>query len=50
MNVKKRSSDPAVQEMLRQIAEAGIETAWDRLEAQEPSCGFGLTKFINLNL
>ena len=41
MDVKKRSSDPAVQEMLRQIAEAGIETAWDRLEAQEPSCGFG---------
>jgi anaerobic carbon-monoxide dehydrogenase catalytic subunit len=41
MDVKKRSSDAAAQDMLRQAAEAGIETAWDRLEAQEPQCGFG---------
>jgi carbon-monoxide dehydrogenase catalytic subunit len=41
MDPKKRSSDPAAQEMIRLMAEAGIETAWDRLEAQEPQCGFG---------
>ena len=41
MDVKKRSSDPAVQELLKKAAEAGMETAWDRLEAQEPQCGFG---------
>ena len=41
MDVKKRSSDPAAQEMLRQMAKDGIENAWDRLEAQEPQCGFG---------
>jgi len=41
MDVKKRSSDPATQEMLRRMAKAGHETAWDRLEAQEPQCGFG---------
>ena len=41
MDVKKRSSDPAVQAMFKAAAEAGMETAWDRLEAQEPQCGFG---------
>jgi carbon-monoxide dehydrogenase catalytic subunit len=41
MDVKKRSSDPAAQEMLKLMAKDGIETAWDRLEAQEPQCGFG---------
>jgi carbon-monoxide dehydrogenase catalytic subunit len=41
MDVKKRSSDPAAQEMLKQMAKDGIENAWDRLEAQEPQCGFG---------
>jgi carbon-monoxide dehydrogenase catalytic subunit len=42
MDPKKRSSDPAAQEMIRLMAEAGQETAWDRLEEQEPQCGFGL--------
>ena len=41
MDPKKMSCDPAAQEMLARMAEAGIETAWDRLEAQEPQCGFG---------
>ena len=41
MDVKKRSSDPAAQEMIQRMADAGQETAWDRLEAQEPQCGFG---------
>jgi len=36
MDVKKRSSDPAAQEMLKLMAKDGIENAWDRLEAQEP--------------
>jgi carbon-monoxide dehydrogenase catalytic subunit len=41
MDPKKRSSDPAAQEMLKHMAEAGIENAWDRLDAQQPQCGFG---------
>ena len=41
MNPKKRSSDKAAQEMLKHMADAGIENAWDRLEQQEPQCGFG---------
>jgi len=41
MDPKKRSSDKAAQEMLKYMEEAGLENAWDRLEAQEPQCGFG---------
>jgi len=41
MDSKKRSSDKAAQEMLEYMSEAGIENAWDRLEQQEPQCGFG---------
>ncbi|HUX03117.1 MAG: anaerobic carbon-monoxide dehydrogenase catalytic subunit [Phycisphaerae bacterium] len=41
MDPKKMSCDPAAQEMLARMAEAGMETAWDRLEAQQPQCGFG---------
>jgi carbon-monoxide dehydrogenase catalytic subunit len=41
MDAKERSSDKATQEMLKCMAEAGIENAWDRLEAQSPQCGFG---------
>ena len=41
MDPKKMSADPAAQEMLGRMAEAGQETAWDRLAAQEPQCGFG---------
>jgi carbon-monoxide dehydrogenase catalytic subunit len=36
-----RSIDPASQEMLEVTHRAGIETAWDRLEKQQPQCGFG---------
>jgi carbon-monoxide dehydrogenase catalytic subunit len=39
--VMSRSIDPATQEMLAQAEELGFETAWDRLEAQVPQCGFG---------
>lgn len=38
---KQRSVDPAALQMLDVAAEAGIDTAWDRLEAQQPQCGFG---------
>ena len=41
MDPKKRSIDPAAQEMLKRMADEGIETAWDRLEEQEPQCAFG---------
>jgi carbon-monoxide dehydrogenase catalytic subunit len=41
MDPKQMSSDPAAQEMIRRMAEAGQETAWDRLAAQEPQCAFG---------
>jgi carbon-monoxide dehydrogenase catalytic subunit len=42
MDPKKRSSDPAARQLIKKMADAGIETAWDRLEQQEPQCGFGL--------
>jgi carbon-monoxide dehydrogenase catalytic subunit len=41
MDPKQCSSDKAAQEMLKHMEESGIENAWDRLEAQEPQCGFG---------
>jgi carbon-monoxide dehydrogenase catalytic subunit len=41
MEPKKRSSDKAAQEMIDLMAEAGLENAWDRLQAQLPQCGFG---------
>lgn len=34
--------DPAVREMLRHMEAAGIETPFDRFDAQKPHCGFGL--------
>ena len=40
-NIKERSIDPATQEVLKKAQEENIRTAWDRLEAQEPQCGFG---------
>ena len=36
-----RSVDPASQTMLIEAERNKIETAWDRLEAQQPECGFG---------
>jgi len=45
MEVKDRASersfDLASQFMLRVAEKLGIETAWDRLEKQQPQCGFG---------
>ncbi len=39
--IKKRSNDPAAQKMLEVTAEEHIQTAWDRLELQQPQCGYG---------
>ena len=36
-----RSIDPAAHEMLARAEELGLETVWDRYEAQLPQCGFG---------
>ena len=41
MDLEKRSSDKAAQEVISQMAEAGLENVWDRLEKQLPQCGFG---------
>ncbi|MDD1722876.1 MAG: anaerobic carbon-monoxide dehydrogenase catalytic subunit [Methanothrix sp.] len=40
-DVRERSIDPASQEMLDVCQRAGLETAWDRFEKQQPQCGFG---------
>ncbi len=39
--IMSRSIDPATHEMLARAEELGLETAWDRYEAQLPQCGFG---------
>jgi len=38
----KRSVDPASQQMVDYSAQKGIELVWDRYEAQQPQCDFGL--------
>lgn len=38
---QERSVDPATQYMLRIAEKQGLETAWDRFEAQQPHCGYG---------
>jgi len=40
-SIEQKSIDPATQEALRKAKEENIKTAWDRLESQEPQCGFG---------
>lgn len=37
-----RTIDPTAQQMLEKAAEEHIETAWDRLESQQPQCGYGM--------
>lgn len=36
------ASNPAAAEMIAHLDEAGVETLLDRLDAQQPQCGFGL--------
>ncbi len=38
-----KSSDPAVQEMIKKAGKNEIETVWDRYDQQSPQCGFGDT-------
>ena len=40
-NIEKKSIDIATQETLKKAQDENILTAWDRLESQEPQCGFG---------
>lgn len=40
--VMEQSPDPAVREMLLHMQEIGMETAFDRFEAQKPQCSFGI--------
>lgn len=40
MKVETLSIAPDTQAILRFAREAGIETVWDRLQAQEPQCGY----------
>jgi len=39
--IQNRSADPAAQAMLSRTAACGLATAHDRLDEQEPRCGFG---------
>jgi carbon-monoxide dehydrogenase catalytic subunit len=41
MSVEQKSIDKATQEVLKKAADENIKTAWDRLETQQPQCGFG---------
>lgn len=40
--VIEQTPDPAVREMLLHMQEMGIETVFDRFEAQKPQCSFGI--------
>jgi carbon-monoxide dehydrogenase catalytic subunit len=40
-DIKEKSIDLATQEMLKKAQAENIKTAWDRLESQQPQCGFG---------
>lgn len=41
MSVKDKTVDPAAQQMLQKVQADGVETVWDRLQEQQPQCGFG---------
>ncbi len=38
---QKRTTDTAAQAMMVKAVEDGVETVWDRLERQQPQCGYG---------
>lgn len=40
-NPEQKSIDIASQEMIKKAQDESIKTTWDRLELQEPQCGFG---------
>ena len=35
------SMDPASRKMAKKVKDIGLQVVWDRLEAQQPQCGFG---------
>jgi carbon-monoxide dehydrogenase catalytic subunit len=39
--IEEKSIDPATQEVLKKAQAENIKTTWDRLEMQQPQCGFG---------
>ena len=41
-DVIEQTPDPAVREMLLRMEQLGIDTAFDRFDAQKPQCNFGL--------
>ncbi|UCG50046.1 MAG: anaerobic carbon-monoxide dehydrogenase catalytic subunit [Phycisphaerales bacterium] len=41
MDPTKRSSDKAAQDIISHMGRLGQENAWDRLDRQQPQCGFG---------
>lgn len=41
LKVEERTIDEVAKPILERTLEEGIETAWDRLEKQQPQCGFG---------
>ncbi len=41
--LNQRTMAEDAKEMLKKAAHDGIETVWDRLEQQQPQCGYGLT-------
>ncbi len=43
MDYLKKTIDSAAGKMIEKAAKEGVETVWDRFEAQQPQCGFGLT-------
>ena len=45
-DVRSKSTDPAVQEMIAKAAKIGIKTVWDRYEAMQPQCGFRRYRFV----
>ncbi|RKX58756.1 MAG: carbon monoxide dehydrogenase, partial [Thermodesulfobacteriota bacterium] len=38
---KNRSLDITAQVLIKKALKEGIQTAWDRLELQQPQCGYG---------
>lgn len=42
-DVLENTPDPAVREMILRMEQIGMDTAFDRFDAQQPQCGFGLS-------
>lgn len=42
-DVREKTPDPAVREMLGHMKEQGLSTVFDRFDSQKPHCGFGMS-------